>query len=284
MAKRMVITLSQKGGVGKTAWLCSLIQALRHKGVACEAYDADGANSSLSRTLGQTDPNPATGCRKYDLSSPAERNLLVVSARDAADGSVICHDLGGGALADLRVVGGDDGKRQSASGFLNCLEECNTLLTVVHLMSPFKETQASAAAICKEIPQGRADHLFVLPEWYETGTLKDFPFWGGYDSETGRVGGKLREKMLGAGAREIFFPKLRPVILAKLSAESVAIPVGKTLKELNLGKEIHGLGSLDFGEIGSLATWSEHFLGEIEQAADLLGYPATTTPDLEDEI
>ena len=273
MKKRLIASISQKGGVGKTNYLAALIASLRASGVPCEAFDADGANASLWRALGKGDANPLTGCGKYDLGNADERGMLAISARDAQGGVVLCHDLPGGSLDDLKCVAGESGKRRSADGFLDMLDAVDTRLTVVHMLSPFAETMASVAAVVKEFPLDRCDHVVVLPEWFSSGELDDFPFWVGYRTEAGQVvGGKTRERMLAQGVKEIFAPALRVSVLAKIAANGAAMPFGMALAEIADNREALGLGTLNYAEIGAVSKYCRFFEEETAKAADLLGY------------
>jgi hypothetical protein len=220
LEKQCVLTVSQKGGVGKSSVNVSVIDALRSSGSRLAAYDGDGAVGSLLKILGTRgadgnllqEQDPCVGVGYYDIRGE-DRNQLLDSIAGAE--SLVMHDLAGGALGDVtRVVDSGDG----VAGLLDAYKAYGYNVTVIHVMSPAAAATQSVAR-CLDLFGDAVDHVLVRNLFWG----RNFPFWQGYTDGTGtRRGGKTRDRFLEIGGIEIDFPALQPGTFAKLDAANLA--------------------------------------------------------------
>jgi CobQ/CobB/MinD/ParA nucleotide binding domain len=219
--KRLTMTPSEKGGVGKSFCTISLVDYLRAAGATVAAYDADGAVGSLTRVLGTRDDHgkllpaqdPVLGVGYYNIRAGGERNLLLDSVARADE--IIVHDLAGGTLRDVTmVVDGGEG----VGALLDAYDEHNYRLTIVHVLSP---TAASVQSVNQYLMLfgDRVDHVAVKNRYWGT----KFPFWSGFTDGAGvRRGGKTRELFASLGGVEIEMPALANETYAKMDAENLS--------------------------------------------------------------
>ncbi len=264
--KRVIITLSQKGGVGKTIFSANLVALLRSRNICVSAYDGDGAVGGLRRLLGEGDA--AVGCEGYNILDPKERRILLDSFE--SNKGVVLHDLPGGALDALCLAGGDAGKLRSGEGVLAAADDLGMALTIVHFVSSYAETVQSVADALEVLPLDRCSHVAILPELYGL-DQEDFPFWYGFKVGDERHGGATRTRFLAGGGVEVIYPYCRNAFLAKMSAVRATYPYGVSSSQAYRDRESNGLKLLSYGETAQVATFATRFAKEIEKQGCLLG-------------
>lgn len=259
--KRVVLIVSQKGGVGKSVEARSLIDQLRDENLIVAAYDADGSVGGLVRVLGtrtedgriSPKQDPVNGVGYYNIRAEGERNMLLDAI--AAGDELIVHDLAGGSLADLtRIVDGGEG----LDGLLAAFDEHRYRLTIVHVLSPDIGAVQSVASWL-ELVNDKVDHIAVRNcRW---GRLEaDFPFWYGFTDGKGvQKGGKTREKLLGLGGIEIDLPALPAGTFAKIDAENMSFSAAAADAALTITERAH------------LAKFRRDYAAALEPARHLLG-------------
>ena len=239
-AKRLVLVVNNKGGVGKSVVVRALVDALRTSGKTVSAYDADGSVGSLLTSYGtRTDgrlaqeQDPAVGVGYYDIRQDGSRNVLLDCLASGAP--LIVHDLAGGSLGELkRIVDDGDG----VDGLAEAIAGQGYTLTLVHVISNVQGATASVGEYVKAFGD-HAEHVVVVNKAWGKDDA-DFPFWYGFTKPDGtKVGGRTRETVLASGGSEIAFPALQPGTFAKVEAENAPYTVAATSTDLTITERAH---------------------------------------------
>ena len=219
--KRLVCTVSGKGGVGKTT-LARLLTDIYVTTPALSAsiYDADGQVGGLARVY--NDDN----IRFYDLRKDVERETLLNSVSD--DAKVIFHDLPGGSRFEISKII-DSGTGDDVSGFLQALKDNDIELTLVHVIDSEIESSQSVGQYMKAFGTDGVTHIACLNH-REASSQSDFPYWYGVDGKYG----KGRAALLESGGKEIVLPALRAGTRAKINANKLKFRDAVTSSELTL--------------------------------------------------
>ena len=221
--KYALVSVSQKGGTGKSTYSCALLDALRLAGVGIAAYDADGSIGSLSDMHAERDEagrlrqdqDPLTGVVSYDIRGDS-RDTLINSLAD--DQPHVLHDLAGGSLVELQRIFSDRGSLQNLFRAIGSVGGC---MVFCHLVTPDRATVESVALHLDlldslgELSQC-ARHVAVLNR---QGAREDaaYPDWFGYTDATGTVrGGRTRARLLRAGGAEMDLPSVDDRLMALL--------------------------------------------------------------------
>lgn len=238
--KRLVLVVSNKGGVGKSVVSRALLDTLRSTGRTVHAFDADGDVGSLltaygTRENGKLVPNqdPAVGVGYYDIRKDGSRNAIIDGLASGAP--VVLHDLAGGSLGELKRVADDgDGVEQLCMS----IEEQGYKLVLVHVLSNVQGATASVAEYVQAFGE-HAEHVAVLNKAWGRED-QDFPFWFGFTRPDGStVGGKTRDALLKAGGSEISFPALQPGTFAKAEASNLRYREAANDESLTLTERAH---------------------------------------------
>ena len=239
----MILIVSSKGGVGKTAFSRGLCDILRAEGKEVAAWDADGAIGGFVKCLGLRDSQERLlpdqdrllGVGYYDVRRDDERGGLINCISYGDD--LIIQDIAGGALFDCsRVVDRGD---SDMSGFLDILDARGYRLTLAHLLSNLMESAVSVGNWMDALPPDRCDHVAVLNQHFGR-TVSDFPFWVGYSDTTGaQRGGANRRRMLESGGVEVTMPAIPPSTFAKLDALHMRPSIGGASPLLTVAEQAH---------------------------------------------
>jgi hypothetical protein len=259
--KRVVLIVSEKGGVGKSVKARALIDQLRAEGIKLAAFDADGSIGALVRVQGTRDEggrlvpkqDPTKGVGYYNVRDDADRNKLldvIISGHD-----IFVHDLAGGSLADLtRIVDGGEG----LDGLVAAFGEHGYRLTIVHVISP-EIGSAQSVARWIDLVGDRVDHIAVRNgRWGKSDA--DFPFWVGFvDGKGNSKGGKTRDKFLALGGVEIELPAVPTGTYAKVDAENMSFSAAAADTSLTITERAH------------IAKFRRDYAAALEPARQLLG-------------
>lgn len=209
-AKRLVLVVSGKGGVGKTTFSRLMTDIYRERNAKASIFDADGQIGGLVRVYHDA------GVNFYDLRQDAERVTLLNSI--ASDADVILHDLPGGSRFEISKIV-DNGDGEQVEGFLAALAENGVRLTLVHVIDNEIESAQSVGQYMSAFGTDSVDHVAVL-NMRESRDLKaDFPYWFGFQGADGeRRYGKGRDRLLAAGGIEVSMPAMQVGTRAKLNA------------------------------------------------------------------
>ncbi|MBS1054756.1 P-loop NTPase family protein [Gluconobacter kondonii] len=219
--KRLVCTVSGKGGVGKTTVSRLLVDIYKsNPSISASIYDADGQVGGLARVYNDD------GVRFYDLRKDGEREMLLNSVGD--DATVIFHDLPGGSRFEISKII-DQGNGDDVSGFLEALKENGIELTLIHVIDSEIESAQSVGQYMKAFGTDGVTHIACLNH-REASSQSDFPYWYGSDGKYG----KGRAALLEAGGKEIVLPSLRAGTRAKINANKLKFRDAATSSELTL--------------------------------------------------
>lgn len=240
-AKRLVLVVCNKGGVGKSVVSRALTDLYRSSAKSAHVFDADGGVGSLLSAYGSrngdgrvsAEQDPATGVGYYDIRSDSSRNTLLDSLGSGA--AIILHDLAGGSLGELkRIVDDGDG----VDGLLDAIEGQGYRPVLLHVLS---NVQGATASVREYIDAfgNRADHVAIVNKSWGKDDA-DFPFWFGFTKPDGtKVGGKTRDDLLSNGGVEIHFPALQAGTFAKVEAENVPYSKAETSADLTITERAH---------------------------------------------
>lgn len=216
--KRIVLTTSQTGGVGKSTFSCALVDIARGMGIATAAYDADtrpGRVGKLLKRYGERNDtgdlcerqNPVRGVGYFDARNPKTRELLVGLVDEQAE--LVVVDLPGGSLSELAdvVPGGLSGLTRMYREYgweptiaivitpvLICTEE------VVDVLPRLANCEANIVAVKTFVG---ADHT-TAPEDLDD---QEFFLFNGDGGELSQ--GRARTLLHELGGRELFMPAIR---------------------------------------------------------------------------
>lgn len=217
--KRIVLTTSQTGGVGKSTFSCATVDAARAMGIPTAAYDADtraGRVGKLLKRYGERDENgellpqqnPLRGVGYFDARNPKARELLVGLVDVNAE--LVVVDLPGGSLSELAdvVPGGLAGltrmyREYGWEPFIAVVITPAKICTeeVVEILPRLRESQAGIIVVKNFGPSG--EH-HTAPEHLDDQEFFLFNGDGG-ELSSGRGRALLRE----VGGRELFVPCVR---------------------------------------------------------------------------
>lgn len=262
--KRAVLVASEKGGVGKSGWVGSLVSIARQDGDALAAFDSDGSVGGLVRICGTKDEagnivpdqDPMVGVGYYSGRDDRDGHRLVTSGE--AGYPVMIHDLAGGLLDDMtKIVDGGKGLED----FVATFADNGYRITFVHMLSNTIAAAQSVGRYLDYVGDG-ADHVAVLNRHFGEYDA-DFPFWVGFtDPEGIERGGKARKRFLELGGIEIEMPAMPRATYAKLDALNLPATDASTSKGLNSVEKTHA------------RKFVRDFKAAIEPARDLLGFNA----------
>lgn len=213
MAKKLIVTASQKGGSGKTVLARALLDHFRMAGVTVAAYDGDGAIGGLYKHFGSRDINgrlqdeqdPCRGVVVYDIRNIDTRDTLIESLN--TDSSVVLHDLAGGALLSLLQLFADDVTTGGLHNLDAALKDLDAELIILHLVTRDDGSVASVAQYLDLTEDCRSiQHLAVINR--HTGRDTELSTWFGMPG--GQTGGRTRARLLNLGGLEMDLPALDP--------------------------------------------------------------------------
>ncbi len=234
MTKNLLITSSQKGGVGKTFLANVLLDLYRQKNMPVDAFDGDGSIGGLISIHGTRltdgeiaiEQDPSCGVAPYDIRDHNSRAQLINSLETDAD--IILHDLAGGSLGDLCMLFGDD----PATGLLGLdevLEDLKVNLTILHLITR-DEGSVASVELFLSLTEGceRIRHIAVI-NWHRA---RETDLWLWFGTGNGDHGGQTRNLFLHRGGLEMSIPDLDDSTAAILT--SAAIPFSVAIEQRSL--------------------------------------------------
>lgn len=235
----LYLSISLKGGTGKSLFSSVLLDYLRGSGYRVAAYDADGVVGSLSSSNAQKNEaghivehqDPLTGVVGYNIRDES-RDMLIESARQQCE--FILHDLAGGALIDMMRISDD---QDSLRKLFDTFVSLNIIPVFAHLVTPDKETLKSLKTHLDLVDDlgdvgKRARHIVVL-NLRGALTKEDFPFWYGFTDPDGvAMGGKIRTRFLASGGVEMVLPNIKERTLSL--AKALGIPLSEATRDRRL--------------------------------------------------
>lgn len=218
--RRLIVTASNKGGVGKSIAASLLTHFYKTQGVNADIYDADGSVGALVGMY--ADANA------YDARVEKEVKILLNSLRETS-ADVVLHDMPGGSMTSLiKVINGDDGDA-SADTLVEAIERSGFELTVLHVLSFDLGSVRSVQNILRtfgtsfnretgdaEIEPWAANvrHVACI-NTFASSDEADFPYW--FTTKN-----NVRRLFLGSGGIEFKLPRLRPGVVAQIQAEKIS--------------------------------------------------------------
>lgn len=218
IAGKMIFSLSQKGGCGKSFVVRSFVQWGRHQGWPIAAYDGDSGVGTTYRALGTRErgrlldvQDPLVGAGRYSLRHDLQRQEVVNTM--AARAPSIFHDLPGGSANDLLKV--QDEGLSNFSNLMFIIEMSGYSLTLLHVVTDEISTVHSVRQYLDAFGSS-ARHIAVLNRAFQDKG-------GGFVSWEGS---KTRKMLQDLGGKEIFLPALKPEVRDKLDALHLPITAG----------------------------------------------------------
>ncbi|WP_306223808.1 AAA family ATPase [Bosea beijingensis] len=259
--KRVILMISEKGGVGKTHTACALVDYARSTNQRIAAYDGDMQGDwKLSKMFAQCDEdgdlpdeqNPTAEVVSYDCSNEEDR-AIIVNACSTAD-PVILHDISAGGLGHLMKVqdGGGGLKR-----LLRAFASVGYRVTIIHVVTVEDGTTRSVADVLDELELAGAaaeivDHIVVLNrrDGKKNSAFKTW-FEGSRDATTkDRVSGPVtRNRFLAAGGKEIELPMLDPTTCNEIAGLRISFSEAERSRYLTLNEQQYAKNfRMDFAE------------------------------------
>ncbi len=202
--KRLVMTVSQKGGVGKTTVMRGLVEIARTRGIRTAAYDADGGVGQLLKHYGTKADgevaavqNPLSGVGYFNVRDLRDKEA--VNRIDGEGAELVVLDLPGGTLdvlADV-VPGG-------LRGLVEMYREEGWAVVVLLVITPLQNCALEVLRLIEHL--GGAKDLIVVknPGHYPVDAF--YQYAG--DAEHPEYG-VARERLLAAGGRDMLMPPIR---------------------------------------------------------------------------
>jgi len=209
-AKRLILIPSSKGGIGKTTIARLIGEAHREQGTHAVIVDADSAVGQLAKHLGARnghagllDPQPVDGgVIMLDWHADVRGRDQIAAVLAYGMPSIIV-DMPGGSLGTLLEL-------DAEADLIATIAAAGYQVTVVVLITPYRETWADAARIRAWVPG--ADLVAVVNEGF--GDADDFSDWRA--SET-------RAKLLASPrTKEVIIPRLESRIAASIAGHRLA--------------------------------------------------------------
>lgn len=259
--RRVILMISQKGGVGKTHTACALVDYARNTNQRIAAYDGDEKGgwklSKMFRQRGEDgdfpdEQDPIAGVVSYDFFSEEDR-AIVVNACSTGE-PVILHDISAGGLEHLLQV-------QDAGGglkrLLRAFASVGYRVTILHMMMVEDATTASVADCLDALELAGAaaeivDHVVVLnrKDGKQNSNFKTW-FEGSRDSITKeRTSGPVtRNRFLAAGGKEIELPLLHTTTCNEITGLGISFFEAEKSRYLTLNEQQHAQNfRMDFAE------------------------------------
>jgi CobQ/CobB/MinD/ParA nucleotide binding domain len=202
--KRLVMTVSQKGGVGKTTLMRGLVEIARRRGLRTAAYDADGGVGQLLKHYGTKvdgevaqDQNPLEGVGYFNVRDLHDKEA--VSRIDGAGAELVVLDLPGGTLdvlADV-VPGG-------LRGLAQMYREEGWGVQVLLVITPLQNCALEVLRLIEHL--GGAQDLIVVKNPGHFPPQAFYQYAG--DAEHPEYG-RARAQLLAAGGRDMTMPPIR---------------------------------------------------------------------------
>jgi CobQ/CobB/MinD/ParA nucleotide binding domain len=203
-AKRLVMTVSQKGGVGKTTVMRGVVEIARARGIRTAAYDADGGVGQLLKHYGTRAggevaavQNPLEGVGYFNVRDLRDKEA--VNQIDGEGAELVVLDLPGGTLdvlADV-VPGG-------LRGLVAMYREEGWAVTVLLVITPLQNCALEVLRLLEHLGGGtdfvvvRNPGHYPVEAFYQYAGDADHPEYG-----------LARERLLAAGGRDMLMPPIR---------------------------------------------------------------------------
>src|SRR6202163_629618 len=202
--KRLVMTVSQKGGVGKTTVMRGVVEIARSRGVKTAAYDADGGVGQLLKHYGTkvggevaVVQNPLDGVGYFNVRDLRDKEA--VNRIDGAGADLVVLDLPGGTLdvlADV-VPGG-------LRGLVEMYRDEGWEVVVLLVITPLQNCALEVLRLIEHL--GSARGLIVVKN---PGHFPAHAFYQYAGDDEHPEYGVARERLLAAGGREMTMPPIR---------------------------------------------------------------------------
>jgi len=202
--KRLVMTVSQKGGVGKTTVMRGVVEIARSRGVKTAAYDADGGVGQLLKHYGTkvggevaVVQNPLDGVGYFNVRDLRDKEA--VNRIDGAGADLVVLDLPGGTLdvlADV-VPGG-------LRGLVEMYRDEGWEVVVLLVITPLQNCALEVLRLIEHLGGARGLIVVKNPGHYP---VEAFYQYAG-DAEHPEYGA-AREQLLAAGGCDLTMPSIR---------------------------------------------------------------------------
>jgi hypothetical protein len=203
--KRLVMTVSQKGGVGKTTVMRGVVEIARTRGGKVAAYDADGGVGQLLKHYGTKadggavlpDQNPLQGVGYFNVRDLRDKEA--VSRLDGEGADLVVLDMPGGTLDVLTdvVPGG-------LRGLVEMYREEGWEVLVLLVITPLQNCALEVLRLIEHL--GSAQGLIVVKN---PGHFPAHAFYQYAGDDEHPEYGVARERLLAAGGREMTMPPIR---------------------------------------------------------------------------
>lgn len=218
--KRLIITSSHKGGVGKTIVARLMTEVYREEKVNADIYDADGNVGGLARVY--------RGPMDVKFYSFREHPMTLLNSLDT-NSDIVFHDLPGGSLYQISKI--VDPNAEDASAFLDTVEAEGFKLTCLHVIDSEIESTQSVREVMKSFDPSRVDHVVAINMREAKNSQTDFPYWYGYDVAGERKYGATRDAFVEGKGIEFEVPSLQVSTRAKVNGENLPFSVASQDKE-----------------------------------------------------
>jgi hypothetical protein len=234
--KRLAVwTFSQKGGIGKTTLERALRAMARMHNVSSAAFDGEGPEGQFTQYEGTRDENgvlldsslntvvvqdPANGCFPFNIKDVRQRDLIVNLAANPYD--LVFVDFPGGTLDQLQAIGhGDD----TISEIVGAWTDVGFQVVILVPIGPLNFSVRSVGKALDHFV-GADVLVAMMGAFVDMDVREDFIQYFGYTDGLGvQQHGHTRKRLLEAGGREMFVPKLSTRTYSLMDALSVPFDV-----------------------------------------------------------
>jgi hypothetical protein len=206
-AGRVIATVSQKGGVGKTFIAKVFFDLSVIAGRTVAAWDLDASTGTFAVY--------DDAIKTFDLSNPHETySWLDDCHSDVAD---ILIDVPGGRIDDLLRTFGDNGVHALVSAVRSSGRE----FVVVNPIGVTIAETVTAQVVLNAF--AGTDARIVIVKNGRSGNAEDFVIYDGVDIAGERRYGATGDLAMNVGAETLFLPSLAPRLLAQIDAERLRL-------------------------------------------------------------